>query len=56
MRILQDMPDAVSFEELMDRIVYLFKVEQGLQQSAQGKGKSIQEIRNELHKWRQAAE
>lgn len=51
LRILEDMPDTVTFEELMDRIVYLFKVERGLRESGEGKGKSIAAIRKELRKW-----
>lgn len=51
MRILEDLPDTVTFEELMDRIVYLFKVERGLRESGEGKGKSISVIRKELRKW-----
>ena len=55
LRILEDMPDAITFEELMDRIVYLFKVERGLRESEQRKGKTITEIRKELKKWHKPA-
>ncbi|MDX2134780.1 MAG: hypothetical protein SFV52_08340 [Saprospiraceae bacterium] len=43
-RLLEDLPENVSFEELIDRLVYLFKVEQGYSESKAHKGKSIDEI------------
>ena len=55
MRILEDLPETVTFEELLDRIVYLFKVERGLRESQQGMGKSIGEIRKELKEWQKKA-
>ena len=55
LRILEDMPDSVTFEELMDRIIYLFKVERGLRESEQGKGKTIEDIRKELKQWHKPA-
>lgn len=53
--MLEEMPDPVSYEDLMDRIVYLFKVERGLRESKEGKGKTIHEIRKEIKKWRRPA-
>lgn len=55
LRMLEEMPDPVSYEDLMDRIVYLFKVERGLRESKEGKGKTIHEIRKEIKKWRRPA-
>ncbi|MBV6440444.1 MAG: hypothetical protein DYG98_13490 [Haliscomenobacteraceae bacterium CHB4] len=47
-----EMPDRVSMEELFDRIIYLFKIEEGLAQSKRGEGAPIDQVREKMKAWR----
>lgn len=52
MKSISEMPDRVSMEELFDRIIYLFKIEEGLAQSKRGEGIPIDQIREKMKTWR----
>ena len=48
---LKDLPEKISVEDLIDRIVLLQKIEIGLEQSEAGKTKSTKEAKARLKKW-----
>lgn len=52
LRSINEMPDRVSMEELFDRIIYLFKIEEGLAQSKRGEGTPIDQVREKVKTWR----
>ncbi|RYZ55649.1 MAG: hypothetical protein EOO14_13000 [Chitinophagaceae bacterium] len=47
-------PDDKPVEELLDELVFLYKVEKGLQEAAEGKGLSLEAFNRELDLWRQS--
>lgn len=50
-RALEEMPNDVSFEEVMERIFILQKVERGRQQIAAGEGIPHEEARRQMKRW-----
>lgn len=48
---LKDMPDKFSLDELLDRIIFLQKIEIGLEQSKTGKTNSTERAKEKLSKW-----
>lgn len=52
LKSIGEMPDEISMEELFDRIIYLFKIETGLAQSRRGEGNTIEQVRENMKKWR----
>ena len=48
---IKGMPDKFSLDELLDRIVFLQKVEIGLEQSKTGKINSTEKAKEKLSKW-----
>ena len=52
LKSISEMPDKVSMEELFDRIIYLFKIEEGLAQSKRGEGTPIDQVREKMKTWR----
>ena len=48
---LKDLPNEFSFDELMDKLILLQKIEIGLSQSNQGEVYSSQEAKDMLKKW-----
>jgi hypothetical protein len=48
---IKEMPDKFSLDELLDRIVFLQKVEIGLVQSKTGKINSTAKAKEKLSKW-----
>ncbi len=49
---LRDMPERISVEELFDKIIYLYKIETGLAQSARREGISFEELQQKRKSWR----
>jgi hypothetical protein len=49
---IAEMSDKVSMEELFDRIIYLYKIEKGMEQSRKGEGSSLDVIREKTKSWR----
>lgn len=48
---IQDLPDRFSVEELFERIIFLQKIEIGLEQSEKDEIHSTEEARKKLQKW-----
>ena len=47
---LERMPDEFPLEDLLERLVFVQKVEEGLQQSERGEIMPIEAVRQRLHK------
>lgn len=48
---LKDMPKQFSVDEVIDRIILLQKIENGVNESKQGKAVSTEEAKKRLSKW-----
>ncbi len=48
---LQKLPDSFSFEELMDTVILLQKIDKGVQQSESGETFTTKEAKQKLNKW-----
>jgi hypothetical protein len=48
---IKDLPENFSIEELLDRVLFLQKVETGLGQSTKGKTFSTKQAKEKLKKW-----
>lgn len=51
LRSVKELPEHVSVDEVIDRILLLSKIERGLAQSAKGEVVSTAEARKRLRKW-----
>jgi len=51
MTALKDLPKEFTFEELLDRLLLIEKIEKGIEESRQGKVYSTDEAREKLKKW-----
>lgn len=51
LKSIKEMPDKFSLDDLLDRIVFLQKVEIGLEQSKTGKVYSTAKAKEKLSKW-----
>ncbi len=50
-KLIENMPEKFSSEEVIERIVLLQKIEIGLEQSENSETYSTEELRKELKKW-----
>lgn len=50
-RALNDLPDDVSYEDAIERLVFLAKIEQGLAQADAGQTVSHTEVKQRMSKW-----
>ena len=48
---IKEMPDKFSLDDVLDRIVFLQKIEIGLEQSKNGKTHSTSKVKEKLSKW-----
>lgn len=48
---LETMPNEFPLEDLMERLVFMRKVEEGLQQSERGEVIPLDEVKQRLRKW-----
>ncbi len=48
---IDGMPEKFSIDQLMDRLIFIQKVERGLEQSRKGKSVSTAEAKRRLKKW-----
>ena len=48
---LEAMPNEFPLEDLLERLVFMQKVEEGLKQSDQGETTPIDEVKQRLRKW-----
>ncbi|MGB6295978.1 MAG: hypothetical protein WBF90_07300 [Rivularia sp. (in: cyanobacteria)] len=53
LKALEEMPQDVSFPEVMERLYFLYKVERGLQQVADGDIMSHTEAKARIKKWQE---
>jgi hypothetical protein len=52
LKSIAEMSDKVSMEELFDRIIYLYKIEKGMEQSRRSEGTPLEIIREKTKTWR----
>ena len=48
---IKDLPDSFTIDELIDRLIFIEKVEQGLKQSGEGKVIPHDEVGKIIEKW-----
>jgi predicted transcriptional regulator len=48
---IKDLPDSFSVDDLIDRVILLQKIEEGLEQSAKGQTVSTADAKKQLEKW-----
>ncbi len=51
LKVVEELPDETNFEEVMERIYLLYKVEKGLQQADAGQKVSHEEAKKRMKKW-----
>lgn len=51
LQTINDLPDKFTLDDVLDRVILLDKIEQGLEQSKAGQTKSTKEAREKLNKW-----
>lgn len=50
-RAVQNLPDDASIEDAMERLLFLAKIEKGLQQADAGETTSHHQVKGKLAKW-----
>jgi hypothetical protein len=48
---IDDLPESFTIDELIDRLIFIEKVEEGMQQSIEGKVISNEDVRKIIDKW-----
>ncbi|MBN1183968.1 MAG: hypothetical protein JXB49_16870 [Bacteroidales bacterium] len=48
---IDNLPDSFTIDELIDQLIFIEKVEEGIQQSDKGKVISNEDIKNVIDKW-----
>lgn len=48
---LADLPEEFSVEDLIERLLFVQKVEEGLRQSERGETTPVEDVRQQLRKW-----
>ena len=51
LKAVQDLPENASFEDAMERLYFLAKVEKGLDQAESGQTLSHNEVKEKMSKW-----
>ncbi len=51
LKYIKEMPDQFSFDELMDKLLFLHKIELGLEQSKNNQITSHDEVKDQIKKW-----
>lgn len=51
LQTVQDLPDDATFEDAMERILVLAKIERGISQAEKGETLSHQEVKDRMSKW-----
>jgi soluble cytochrome b562 len=51
LKTVQDLPDDASFEDAMEKLFLLSRIDKGLEQADQGKTYSHQVVRDRMSKW-----
>jgi len=52
LQAVQDLPEDASIEDAMERLLFLIKVERGLQQADDGQTVSHADVRRRMEEWR----
>lgn len=50
-KTLSSLPDSFTIDELIDQLIFIEKVEEGIRQSAQGKVISNEDVKQIIDKW-----
>lgn len=50
-KTIESLPDSFTIDELIDQLIFIEKVEEGIQQSKEGKVVSNEDIKNLIDKW-----
>lgn len=50
-KVVEQFPDEISLDDMIDRMILLDKVEQGLKDVEKGNVYSTEEVENKLQKW-----
>ena len=50
-KIILDLPDTFSIDELIDKLIFIEKVEAGMAQSVEGKVISNEDVKKIIDKW-----
>lgn len=48
---IENLPDSFTIDELIDQLIFIEKIEEGIQQSEEGKVVSNDDIKNMIDKW-----
>ncbi len=51
LKAVNELPADVTYEDVMERVYFLYKVEEGLRQVEAGEGISHEEVKKRLRKW-----
>lgn len=51
MKAVQGLPDDASFEDVMERLLFLSKVERGIQQADSGQAIPHEKMRQKMKRW-----
>ena len=50
-KTLRNLPDSFTIDELIDQLIFIEKVEEGIRQSVQGKVISNEDVKQIIDKW-----
>ncbi|HBE40546.1 MAG TPA: hypothetical protein DDW27_04960 [Bacteroidales bacterium] len=50
-KTIRSLPDSFTIDELIDRLIFIEKVEEGLKQSEEGKVISNEDVKRMIDKW-----
>jgi predicted transcriptional regulator len=53
LQTIQELPDDVSFDDAMERLYLMYKIERGIEQSDRGEVVSQEEARQQMARWLQ---
>jgi predicted transcriptional regulator len=53
LQTIQELPDDVSFDDAMERLYLMYKIERGIEQSDRGEVVSQEEARQRMARWLQ---
>jgi predicted transcriptional regulator len=48
---IENLPDSFTIDELIDQLIFIEKIEEGIQQSEEGKVISNDDVKNMIDKW-----
>ena len=51
LKSLEGMPDKINIDDLLDKVLFIQKVEEGLLQSSQGQVTSHESVKTEMAQW-----